>query len=236
MLRSVEIVVPCYNPNETWHLELLDFNNEVKNNYQLNFIIVNDGSGANSISEKLKFLADEGISINYISYSKNMGKGFALRQGVLASKGEFVVYTDIDFPFTNKSVKDLLDLLVSSGYSVVSGYRNQDYYQKTMSVYRKLLSKTFRFFIENILKMSVTDTQCGLKGFNSVGKRKFLETSINRYLFDFEFIYTSEKDPTIFLKTLRVQLKDGIVFSQMKPRILFQEIFNLLYILLFKRI
>ncbi len=79
--------------------------------------------------------------------------------------------------------------------------------------------------------MPVSDTQCGLKGFNTNGKEIFLKTTIDRYLFDFEFIFQCSRKKSILLKTVPVQLKDNVVFSNMKLKILMQESLNLIRVL-----
>lgn len=235
MNANIDIVLPCYNPGNSWFKELESFYTFFNEHYPLRFILVNDGSFKNGIEEQVASLVKKGILVDLISYPKNMGKGYALRQGVLRATADFIVYTDVDFPFTNESMAHLIDTLVTSSCDVVAGYRDENYYQKKMSPYRRLLSKAFRYFIRNILKMSVTDTQCGLKGFNGNGRKKFLETTINRYLFDFEFIYASERDPAIVLKTVQVRLKEGVIFSKMRLKILSQELLNLAYVLAFKK-
>jgi glycosyltransferase involved in cell wall biosynthesis len=231
----VDIVLPCFNPNTTWHRELISFYNYARRSYALNFIVVNDGSPGNKISEQLEELKRESIPVQYISYSKNKGKGFALRKGVAVSTADFVIYTDIDFPFTDQSTLDLIACLTGNTYDIVAGYRDGNYYQKKMSGFRRALSKAFRFFIGDLLKMPVTDTQCGLKGFNKRGREKFLATTINRYLFDFEFIYTACRDKSLRIYTIQARLKDNVVFSKMKVKILVQEAFNLMYVLLFRK-
>lgn len=233
--QTIDVVLPCFNPGKHWYIELVDFYSQIKEQYQINFILVNDGSDPASLSDQVNYLNGLNITINYISYSKNMGKGYALRQGVLGSKSNFIVYTDIDFPFTNQSTINLINTLVNGEFDVVAGYRDENYYLKSMTFYRKLLSRTFRYFIKNVLRMPVTDTQCGLKGFNEKGKVKFLETTINRYLFDFEFIYASGKDLSIKLGTVQVQLKDGVTFSKIRVKILLQELLNLIWVLIFKK-
>lgn len=232
---SVDIVLPCYNPNNTWHLELINFYSYARDLYLLNFIIVNDGSTGNKVSEQVEQLKQEKIPVQYITYKKNKGKGYALRQGVSAASGDFAIYTDIDFPFTNQSTSELINCLITGKYDIVAGYRDSSYYQKKMSGFRKLLSKAFRIFIKDLLKMPVSDTQCGLKGFNKKGREKFLATRINRYLFDFEFIYTACRDKTVQVHTIQAGLKDNVVFSKMKLKILIQEAFNLLYVLIFRK-
>lgn len=233
----IDIVLPCYNPGNKWHEELIRFYYSAKNVYDLHFILVNDGSqNSNNILQQIEVIKAEGISIHYLSYEKNMGKGYALRKGVAASTNPFVLYTDIDFPFTDQSTLAVIQTLVHETCDLAVGYRADNYYKETMSFYRKILSRTFRFFIRRILGMSVSDTQCGLKAFNENGKAEFLRTTINRYLFDFEFIYSAGKTKTLVIKTVEVRLKDNIVFSKMRLKILMQEVFNLLRVLLFKRI
>jgi len=232
---TVDIVLPCYNPNDTWPSELLSFDAFIKDLYSIHYIVVNDGSSGNKLTEQIKELHQKNIPLTHISYEQNKGKGYALRQGVLASKNEYVVYTDLDFPFTSQSMSDLIHVLLSGNYDVVAGYRDELYYQKKMSVFRKLLSKAFRSFIKNFLRMTITDTQCGLKGFNRKGKEKFLATRINRYLFDFEFIYLSGKDKTLRINPVKVQLKENVIFSKMRLKIIIQESFNLLSVLLFSK-
>jgi glycosyltransferase involved in cell wall biosynthesis len=235
MLVTVDIVLPCYNPNNNWYEALIEFYAKAKDLYSLNFIIVNDGSTNANTESQIHYLQQHDIPLQYLLLKKNRGKGYALRQGVLASNAYFIVYTDIDFPFTNKSTIGVIEALLNKEADVIAGYRDQNYYQKNMSTYRRLLSKAFRFFLSRVLKMKITDTQCGLKGFNQKGKIKFLETTIERYLFDFEFIYACGKDKDIVIKAVPVELNDDVVFSKIKLKNFIQETVNLLAILLFRK-
>jgi glycosyltransferase involved in cell wall biosynthesis len=231
---SVDIVLPCYNPGDKWPLELISFYESAKELYTINFILVNDGTKGNKIETQLLELKSKDINLTYLNYPENKGKGYALRHGIHAATSNIVLYTDIDFPFTNQSTLDILQKLTTENYDVAVGHRNEAYYQKKMSGFRIWLSKSFRFLIEHVFNMSITDTQCGLKGFNRLGKEKFLATTINRYLFDFEFIYTVCKDKQLNIVPVEVQLKENVVFSKMRLKILFQESVNLMSILMFK--
>jgi glycosyltransferase involved in cell wall biosynthesis len=228
---SVDIVLPCYNPNDTWYLELIKFYEPVKDKYLIKFIIVNDGSSGNMVHRQMELLVQKNIPVEFISYQNNKGKGYALRKGVEISGSSYVLYTDIDFPFVNQSMLAVIGQLMDGSCDIAAGNRDEKYYKKNMSGFRKILSKAFRSFITGFLKMPVTDTQCGLKGFNAKGKEIFLATKIDRYLFDFEFIYLSSRNKNIRIKPVEVELKDNVVFSKMKLKIIMQEAFNLFYIL-----
>lgn len=231
----LDIVLPCYNPNVGWPDELLNFHEFIGESYQLNYIVVNDGSNSDQLAQQINYLQQKNIPLQFIAYAINKGKGYALRKGMEVSNAEYILYTDIDFPFTNQSMLSIMDALTTLKHDIVVGYRNNSYYEKKMSPFRKTLSKAFRFFVKKILKMPITDTQCGLKAFNAKGRSKFMRTGIERYLFDFEFIYSACKDQSLSILPVQVQLKENVQFSKMKVKILFQELLNLLRILLFTK-
>jgi hypothetical protein len=95
---------------------------------------------------------------------------------------------------------------------------------------RVYISKTLRFFIRKFLSIPTDDTQCGLKGFNTKGKEVFLQTKINRYLFDLEFVFLSARQ-SLSIAQVPVELKSGIVLSKMRGFILLGEGINFLRIL-----
>src|SRR4051812_44021874 len=116
----INIILPCYNPNETWHKELISFHKDASALYEISYIVVNDGSASKSVDGQVNELVAAHINLKYISYSHNKGKGYALRQGVLVSTAPLIVYTDIDFPFTNESTNLVLSTLAAGDADVVA--------------------------------------------------------------------------------------------------------------------
>jgi hypothetical protein len=80
--------------------------------------------------------------------------------------------------------------------------------------------------------MKITDTQCGIKGFNKLGRAVFLQTTIDRYLFDLEFIFLASQKKELRLKPVEVHLKPNILFRAMDYRILLTEGKNFFKVLL----
>jgi glycosyltransferase involved in cell wall biosynthesis len=163
--------------------------------------------------------------MKFLEYPNNKGKGHALRTGVQNSKSELTIFTDVDFPYETDSVVEVYRQLCN-GTDIVLGYREQDYYAK-VPLFRRLLSRGLRWVLKSMLKLSITDTQCGLKGFNKSGKQLFLATTIDRFLFDLEFVMLSSKDPTISTEPVLVRLRDGVVFSKVNLKVLLVELANL---------
>lgn len=221
---SIDIILPCYNPPKNWEKEIVAnyiILSELLNLHEINIIIVNDGSLHNTTKEEVGYLTENIPSFTYISYTENKGKGYALRKGVEKSTAKYTIYNDIDFPYTNESIFQVFTLL-SKNIDIVVGNRGETYYKDVPTV-RILISKLLRTFNKIFLGMKIYDTQCGLKGFNAKGRKVFLQTKINRYLFDLEFVYLGSNNKDISIKPVSVTLKEGIIFSKMNMNVLRQE-------------
>lgn len=225
---QLNIVLPCYNPTVGW-LENIAKSLQQIEQYtgSIELIIVNDGSTTTNTEECIAFFAAY-PHIKFHSYTTNKGKGYALREGVKQAKGELIIYTDIDFPYTQQSFEHIHEAL-KAGADVAIGIRGKDYYTHLPKA-RIYISKFLRFLIRTMLRIPTDDTQCGLKGFNQKGKNVFLQTTINRYLFDLEFIFLSSKQK-LNIQTVEVELRPDIQLSTMRISVLLHEGVNFLSVL-----
>lgn len=219
---TLSVVLPCYNPNPGWRENVLANYISITGYVpDAELIIVNDGSAENFEPEVTKQFFSAHQKIKLITYEKNMGKGFALRTGVAASWGKVVIYTDIDFPYTKESLQSVYNALKNEHCNVVAGKRSNEYYNH-LPPSRVRISKFLKFLIRSFLRIPIDDTQCGLKGFDRAGKNVFLKTSIDRYLFDLEFIFLSAREK-LSIKPVDVVLREGFELSAMRWKILLQE-------------
>ncbi len=106
-MTSLDIILPAYNPLPGWEEVVIGrFQSLVKAlpDVKIRLFIVNDGSSRLDENESLRILQQVIPDLQWISYTENRGKGYALRQGVKKSSADFVVYTDIDWPYTEESM------------------------------------------------------------------------------------------------------------------------------------
>src|SRR3989344_4123844 len=97
----LSVVIPFYNEEKRMKSEgrmttAIDYMlNELKDPFEL--VFANDGSTDNTINllEDLKNQYSH-IPVQIVSYSQNQGKGYAVKLGVLASKGEKIIVMDAD--------------------------------------------------------------------------------------------------------------------------------------------
>jgi len=73
-------------------------------------IPVNDGSIDNTL-EILKRMESQNKKIRVVSYSKNMGRGMALRKGFQKSRGEIITSIDADLSYDPRFILDLVHAL-----------------------------------------------------------------------------------------------------------------------------
>ena len=224
---QLSIIIPCYNPPAGWRENIVSNFSKIKKAIpDAELIIVNDGSTKNFHYNEAEIFFSNFPGIKLIGYTENLGKGHALREGVKIANSELIVYTDIDFPYTHDSFLKIFELLKSDRNDLVIGIRGKEYYTHLPKA-RVYISKLLRAFIRFFLRIPTNDTQCGLKGINKKGEEVFLQTTINRYLFDLEFIFLSARKK-LSIKTVEVQLRPEVVLSKMNWKILLHEFGNFL--------
>lgn len=235
LTATFALVLPCYNPPAGWaanivaslcRLQVLLPPGTVVHLY-----LVNDGTSSVGKAD-LALLQAQLQHFTYIAYPVNRGKGYALRAGVAQVREPVCLFTDIDFPYEEASVAAVYEGLRTAAGDVVVGVRDEAYYAHVPRS-RVFISKALRRINRLLLGLAVSDTQCGLKGFNQRGREIFQHGQIDRYLFDLEFIFlASRPDAGLRVVPVPVRLKPGVVFSQMSPRILLAESGSFLKILL----
>jgi glycosyltransferase involved in cell wall biosynthesis len=232
-IKTVDIIVPCFNPRNGWELVLsesiLKLKNELPENTLNAVILVNDGSTQDFSEQQLEQLLKQNPEIKVIQYGKNQGKGYAVRVGVKSSEAELQIYTDIDFPYEDKSVVAFYNQLAQNEADVIVASRGDSYYD-SLSTFRRVLSKSLRCLNGILFGLKIKDTQGGLKGFNAAGREVFLQTNVNRYLFDLEFIQKASKTELRMIAK-DVMLKPDVVLPSPSLMVLLKELNNFVRLL-----
>lgn len=233
---ALSLILPCFNPPEGWEKNVVSVFKLLQSQLpeiDLRLTIVNDGSQKNVTPETNDFLKAEIPGLIFNSYTVNKGKGYALRTGVNLSVADFYLFTDIDFPYRPESMVEVISLLCTRQYDIVAGIKSEGYYNQTPFL-RKQVSLLLRAMTRLLLQLPVSDTQCGLKGFNEKGKALFMQTTIERYLFDLEFLWLAGKNKSLRTFFQPVLLRDNIRFSSINPVMLAGEGYSFLKIVVWK--
>lgn len=116
----LSIIIPCYNdykylPNIVKEISKLTVEHEL--------IIVNDGSNSET-QNVLNSLQD----ITLINHPHNLGKSKALKTGLLATKGKYIVFFDADYiNVKNEYLRQLIAPVISGAYDVCLGKSDEGF-------------------------------------------------------------------------------------------------------------
>jgi glycosyltransferase involved in cell wall biosynthesis len=156
-------------------------------------IIVDDGSRDNT-SEVIRKTQVKGLRL--IRNDQNHGKGYTVRQGVLAASGQYVLFTDADLSAPIEEVDKLLDVAVKDGVDVVIGSRaiDRSYIEKHQSSWREAGGIVFNFMVRLVLGLRFHDTQCGFKLFHRQRSRRIFELQTTPgFGFDPELLFLANR-------------------------------------------
>lgn len=222
----IALVLPCFNPLTGWATNVLAsldrFSSLLPAGITVHLYLVNDGSTRNIDQAEITLLEQTLPRFTYLSYPTNRGKGYALRMGIERVQEPICLFTDIDFPYEEQSMVQVFATLQAGNCDLAVGARDEAYYHQVPAT-RRRISHLLRGMTRNLLHLPVSDTQCGLKGFNATGRAVFLETTTDRYLFDLELLFLASRQPRVRVEPVLVSLKPGVVFSTLNSRILLTE-------------
>ena len=144
MINSISIVIPLFNEEKAIPTLIKSIKKLKKNSFFLSeIILVNDGSTDNTLKEITK-LKDYKI----ITYSKNRGKGFAIKRGVYNARFKWVLTADADCSvdltyFLNWFKFNLID----SKINIYFGSRNLKQSKVKKKLVRLFFGKFLNFFL-----------------------------------------------------------------------------------------
>lgn len=217
----LSIIIPSYKSSEPLNKNLpvlLDY--LFKKDFSWEVVIVDDGSDDNGTTECIA----KKYNCRYLKNPKNMGKGMALRNGMVNSTGEFRIFTDADIPYQTDVLDKIISYLDFKEFHMVVGDRtlNESTYFESITPLRNVGSKIFSSIIGKFITTGVYDTQCGIKGFRGeVADDLFFVSKVNGFTIDVELFYIAFKR-NYDIKRLPVQLRstDGKSVNVLKHGLL----------------
>ncbi len=167
------LVLPAFNPGaalleRTW-AAVRDFLRARPDPWEVLFVFdgCTDGSAAH-LNRRRR--TAPGARVRVVSYDQNRGKGYAVRTGLLAARGDRRVFTDIDLAYRFDDIVRVADGLRHGAEVVIASRehpesllqlppRHLDYARR-----RRRQSHIFGTLARTLLPLPHLDTQAGLKG------------------------------------------------------------------------
>ncbi|GAC1360266.1 MAG: glycosyltransferase family 2 protein [Herpetosiphon sp.] len=155
-------------------------------------IVADDGSTDRTVElvEGLGF-----PNLRLLPTPRNGGKGSAVRRGMLAATGRYILFTDADNSTPIEEIERVLHKLDREGFDIAVGSRAAAGAEEVhRTVVRRLLSAGLRWLVRFVLRIPVHDTQCGFKLFTRLAARRLhAAQTLMGFSFDLEILFLAAK-------------------------------------------
>lgn len=192
---EITVVVPAYNEENRLGstLESIAAYFEQRRT-AVEILVVDDGS--TDKTAELVFAYEQRLPfVRLLTYPRNRGKGYAVKFGMANARGRLRLFDDADGS-TPISEIERLESAIAAGADVAAGSRAKPSSDTAVEAlwYRKLLGRTFNFFVNALIVPDIADTQCGFKMFTAAaGDRLFPLLTSERFSFDVELLFLARK-------------------------------------------
>ena len=194
------IVIPAYNEEQRLPPTLARVAEFLREQpYASEVLIVENGS-TDATSQKVEefieqsMRPDDPFTMHLLHSDK--GKGNAVRHGVLAARGEYVLITDTDLAVPIEAAARLLPpVQEAAGYGIAIASREvPGSVRHDEPVYRHLMGRVFNLLVRWFAVPEIHDTQCGFKCLSrQAAQTIFPLQQIDGWGFDVEVLYIAQR-------------------------------------------
>ena len=209
-MYSLSVIIPLYNEEKRLLKSLTKLEKFILQNKKnkIEVIFVSDGSTdlTNKIIEQFIKKNKKNLKSFLVKYKNNVGKGYAIKKGILKSKKSWLLICDADMSvspnqfsiwYKNKKIIDKKQAYFGSRRHQKSNVKS--------SIIRRILGLLFIIFIRVLFNIKLKDSQCGFKVFHkNYALKVFKKISSFRFAFDIELIILLKKSK---IKIIELPLK-----------------------------
>jgi dolichyl-phosphate beta-glucosyltransferase len=194
---EISVVVPCYKEAEVIETNIRLLDTYLKEHFErYEIIVVTDGS-PDRTKENVEHFGQSHpeVPLVLIPFALNQGKGAAVKEGILASRYDPVLFIDADLTIPIEELEPFMVALDSADIAIASRLVSGSSFEEPAPWYRTLLARGFHLLQILLLgNFEFPDTQCGFKLFRrSVALTLFRKITIKRFAFDAELLFLATR-------------------------------------------
>jgi dolichyl-phosphate beta-glucosyltransferase len=168
------LIFPAFNPGsliDQSYATIRNFLIRSRENWEVVFVC--DGCTDGTPERLQSLVLAGGIPMRVLSYAQNRGKGYAVRQGMLAARGRWRIFTDVDLAYDFSDVERVARALAPGAEVAIA---SRDHPQSELVLPPRLIGYLFRRHMQSyvfgaiarrLLRIDQHDTQAGLKGMSA---------------------------------------------------------------------
>ncbi len=199
---DLSIVIPAFNEQARLPrtiLETLRWCTARKLTFEL--IIVDDGSLDETLALARLFEQSD-VRVRSLA-CPHVGKGSAVRMGMLNAKGGAVLFMDADGATRLDEIAKLL-AAIDQGYDIAIGSRvvqRPGEAEVKASLHRRFIGRSFAFLVNVMALQGIGDTQCGFKMFRrGAAQAIFSRQRLTGFAFDVEILFIAQRLSLSFIE------------------------------------
>lgn len=191
----LSVIVPAYNEGARLASSVAAIQTHLRDaSIDFELLVVDDGS-IDDTPTVLAALRGSCPCLRVLRHGENRGKGHAVRSGVAAARGRFIMFIDADLTIPIEIAGQMIRAL-ESGYDMVvaSRWHPDSGYAVRPPLYRRVMGRVFRWYVRALIVSDVRDTQCGCKAYRrEVALDLFGRQRIEHFSFDAEVIFLASR-------------------------------------------
>ena len=188
----ISIIIPVYNEEKRIEAFLTDVVTFLtKQTYSYEVLIVNDGSIDATVKLAKKVLGQYvPDKFRILELATNQGKGAAVKNGMLAARGEYVFFIDADGSTAIQEIDAFIPTF-SPEIDIYIAVRTKKHFAPFKRVF---FGKGYIRLANFLLGLSTSDFTCGFKCYRLEAARKvFSRQLLKNWSFDAEDLYVAHK-------------------------------------------
>ena len=191
----LSVVIPAFNESSRLPATLQAVVTLLQSRSETFEVLVVDDGSTDDTAELVQRVCREAPEVRLLRLPANLGKGAAVRNGMLNARGEYILFTDADLSAPIAEAERLLEPL-KNGYDVALGSRGlrPEWISQRQSRIRGAAGRLFNLWTRSIAGLDFQDTQCGFKAFRrQAAETVFTRQRISGFGFDVEVLYLARK-------------------------------------------
>jgi glycosyltransferase involved in cell wall biosynthesis len=184
---ELSFVLPAYNEGDSIEGALDKLDRVVKDmRLRYEIVVVDDGSVDDTRAKAIKYANGNG-HMRWVGYDRNMGKGYAIKQGFAEATGDAVVFLDSDLEIDLDRVSSYVEALRRGDIVIASKWHSESVVD--IPLVRRILGHGFNVLVRLLTGVKLRDTQTGLKAIRRKAfEEVFPRLAVKRYAFDVELL------------------------------------------------
>lgn len=187
----LSIVIPAYNEEKRIPSTIEKISEYMKGRFRGFEILVVDGGSRDYTVTFVRRMIFKFPAVRIIKNEHNMGKGHAVRAGVMEARGELILVSDADLSTPISELEKLM-ARIDGGADIAIGSRRLKGSELMIPQpwYRERMGRIFNILVRTLVMGGIMDTQCGFKLLRrEPARRIFGLARLNGFAFEVEALY-----------------------------------------------